>query len=178
MNKVKFFILFLLFSHNVYALNVSDADMKNILNTKFFKNYAVSVIYNQNNELNSRYKILISTIKIVDNPEKNIFFKIANPTIQQVGDPIWLITSDQIPVTENNCIDNDIDTCIEGDNTCYKYCLTDMEPIIYALDENSKVLKFQMGTISIGTIGGPAFMFAADINTKQIKYDSLGNYDE
>lgn len=160
----------------VMALSLIGFVSISMADTTFFDHNAVSIT-GDNSPYG--YKILINQLETRPNPNNNILYTSSrSSTIQKVGDPIWSFTTRQLPISDDNCLETYSGACTRGeDKYCYHYCLMG-NPDIVAFDEKANKLYLMHGTTAIGTGGGPAFLFVADINKKEIRLLHVEGYQE
>lgn len=140
-------------------------------NTKIFNDTAISVDDN-GGVINSRYSISINKVLTNTHSNKSILnLPPASTSTQEIGDAIWSFTTGQLPVTEKDCLKAETPMCDKNEESiyCYNHCLVSAYPDVVAFDEKASKVYFLVGTPAIGTGGGPAFLFVADINKKEIK---------
>ncbi len=147
-----------------------DTDKNNdkIIKTQFYKNIAISKA-----QYGSGHKISINNI--INKPTSNdkSFINSSLP-VREVGLPIWSITTEQLPVTKNDCLMEDAGECTKKklalyNGACYNPCIL-YGPEFLAFDENTNKIYFFTKTTMLGNAGGPVFFFVGDINKKEIKY--------
>ncbi len=116
------------------------------------------------------YRVIIDAISKKFNRHPQNFSEALRPLSITVEKNLWSFTSDQLPLTENDCFGYHLIVCekdIEG--YCYKNCLVKDRPTVIAYDKKNKKIYLNYGTYDIGTGGGPAILFVADINKREIK---------
>lgn len=155
-----------------YGIEVPYEDYKKnaIQEIKLYKDVMISNIRTKNENGAEMYKIIISKKKLVMQRPTS-FFVPAAPNI--VGEPIWEITP-ELPLTEDECLISYADPCDEGKNklyngSCFKPCIG-YGPEFLDYDEKKNKIYFSAESVSIGTGGGPHFLFVADVNKKKIQY--------
>ncbi len=145
-----------------------------VRHTDYFSDIAISAIEGRNSLGGKELKILISSKQKVT-PEE--LLKAASPrTYSQeyvLGKKIWTITAN-LPVTELQCIDEDVDSCDEEknkeySNACYQPCIT-YGPRFLTYDDLNKKIYFYAGSTMGGTGGNLYFIFAGDLKTQKIEY--------
>lgn len=138
-----------------------------LADTKFFEHNAVNIecIKNQ-----PGYNILINKLRSKSSIDKSFLDSLnTSPDMKDIDKQLWRINTATLPITDHDCYKANEDICDEESTSCYNHCLTGLQPEIIAFDEKANKLYFLIGTISIGTGGGPALLFMADINTKKLK---------
>jgi hypothetical protein len=184
---------FMIFSLSLFIFTDAQSDVKqikdNIVNTQYVKDIAIHIVNNYKAGTPVENKIIVQSVTFKSNPfqdkiENRVFAK-----IPELGQTLWTITGNQLPVTENNCLDADAPLCNEYKPhksgrprpVCYALCIL-MGPEFLAFDENLGRIYIGAGTGASGTGGGPWFIFVADIHTKKIKlfklvHGPLSSYD-
>lgn len=138
-----------------------------LADTKFFEHNAVSIesIKNQ-----PGYNILINKLRSIPRTNKSFLDSFnTSSDVKEIDKLVWRINTATLPITIHDCYKANEDICDEESTSCYNHCLTGLEPEIIAFDEKANKVYFLMGTISIGSGGGPALLFMADINKREIK---------
>jgi hypothetical protein len=151
-------IMFLFATFNSLAIskNLDDKNMPEVIgNTIYYKTVAISSIKGVNESGALEYKILLLQNK------------------PATGKIIWEISTN-LPLTETQCDVAYADPCDKGLNelykgSCFKPCIS-YGPEFLDFDEKNGKLYFTAASASIGTGGGPYFIFVADINKKEIKF--------
>lgn len=145
----------------VFTIN-SFAASQETASTRVYNDVAIQSTSNQ---------IIILKSQFEHNPVQNNLFK-----VPKIGNPIWTITASDLHVTEDTCLEIDALLCRDykeifnsSDAKCYDTCISQgLEFVAY--DEKAKILYLDAATNVSGTAGTPRFLFAADINKKQIRY--------
>ncbi len=178
---MKFLKLFLKTS-SIYLICLSLANAlennvkEKITHTIFAKNFAINTIesYRKNGALFRRV-IAIQPMEYKPNPSLEPTERIAFPTVPVFGKPIWTITPEQLPVTENMCLDllaaadcdEDLNRLYSGG--CYQNCIT-YGPELVAYDKKNNKLYLTVKSTDYGNRGGTNFTFVADINKKEVRF--------
>ena len=126
-------------------------------------------------------KIIIRKLIQPDNAamKKSLLTTLAPPK-PKLGEVIWTITPDTLPVTSDTCIKAGIDDCDYDPNNhsafsgCYHSCVL-FGPEYLTYDEKSKKLYFLADTTEVGQATGPFLGFVADIDKQDIKYLKVFN---
>ena len=139
-------------------------------NTKIFNNIAIKVKTTGSKKIAEKYQIIISIVSTTINNHPKNFSEILRPVVQTIDKTLWTITSDQLPLTKEDCMKLDLDFQNKDSAYGYKYCLLNTDPEIIAFDDKNKKLYLSYGTTEIGTGGGPSLLFAADVNQRKIKF--------
>ncbi len=136
--------------------------------TKIFKHNEVTIEESAGSK--HGYKISIYQLPKKSSTNENFLDSAYLSSITQDNNkPIWGFTTTQLPITDDDCYEAHEYPCDDEYTSCYNHCLTGLQPEVIEFDERSKKLYFLVGTISIGTGGGPALLFMADVNKKEIK---------
>lgn len=159
LKKIIVFITFIILQFNF------NAYCDDIINTKFFKNIAISNVQHQNGKFIEN-NLIIRSYNMKYNPDIK-----SQP---EYGTPIWTITPQQLPVTEDTCLLEDAPLCAEDKDNywrgeCVHSCIYGGANVL-AYDKNTNLLYLSADSTALGTGGGPFFLFVADINKKEIKF--------
>ncbi len=125
------------------------------------------------------YKVIIDAITTEFNDHPNTFSEAVRPLKITPDKTLWTITKDQLPLTLDDCYDFHLGSDCEKDTEyCYKNCLMRSSPEVIAYDAKNKKVYLNYPTPDIGTGGGPAILFVADINKREIKRLKLTNWGQ
>lgn len=167
----KLLSIYLISSSLVYANKEVLKDK--IKHTYFAKDFAINTIQSYRNGNLFRQVLAIHPIEYKPNTSLEPTERIAYPNIPIFKEPIWTITPEMLPVTEDMCIKQltDCDTPMNNlyNGGCYKSCIT-YGPQLIAYDQIHNKLYITIGLTDYGNAGGTNFTFEADINKKEIKY--------
>lgn len=138
----------------------------------FFKNIAINQVEQQIGK-QTEIDLVIRPYTMKHDPSKLDAIELI-PSIPEYGEPIWTITPQQLPMTEDICIMAGADLCKDHDGDymdglCIHSCISGGAEVL-AFDQRSGNLYLSAGSTAIGTGGGPYFLFAANINKKEIKF--------
>ncbi len=158
------------------SVNAAEEQIKEELKNNFLSNeFAINTIesYKKGGVLFRRV-IAIQPVEFKPNTSLESTQRIAFPKLPDFKKPIWVITPEQLPVTEDMCLEKESVTCDEGKNDlysggCYQPCLT-YGPQFLAYDEKNGKIYLTVEATGYGTGGGTNFTFLADVNTKEIKH--------
>lgn len=144
-----------------------------IKHTYLAKDFAINTIESYRKGNLFRRVLAIQPIEYKPNTSLEPTERIAFPNTPIFKEPIWIITPEKLPVTEDMCIEKlaDCDTPMNNlyNGGCYKPCLT-YGPQLIAYDKANNKLYITIGLTDYGNAGGTNFTFVADINKKEIKY--------
>lgn len=161
-----------IFQANTFALANDIFEEKHDI-THYFDNIAISRIdsYGPNN-IFAGYKLVLQPV-ILNKKNQTHFRHALSMPVRELGKPFWIITGNQLPVTEDTCISADLDDCESNPsdpfNTCYHSCATH-GPEFLTYDKKNGDLYIISGTADVGQGGGGMLVFVANIHSKTIKF--------
>jgi|GEM_PF-3856087 len=175
MKKITQFLFCIFISLVINTAYASDNDNENkdrVLASHYFGDIAIIDVDTNNYDSEpSKFaqKIIIRKIVPSTNENSNLALKILQrqPTL---GEVIWTITPQDLPVSDDACSDADSSTCEDTPSiTCYSRCVH-FGPEFLAYDSKRRKLYFLADTMEVGQHAGSFLGFVADIDKKEITY--------
>ncbi len=165
-------LLFFIYTTTAMGLE-AGVEIQGDSHTTIYKNTAVRITGGKY----TKPEVIIEAISTQSKKNPVDFSEVIKPFHKIVDKTLWTITTDQLPFTIQDCYDLGLIVCEEDTKFCYKNCLVRSEPQIVAYDEKNKKIYLSYGTYDIGTGGGPAMLFVADINKREIKFLKLIDWE-
>jgi len=176
-------ILFIfLIGVTIFTRAAAQSITEKIVSTHLYKMIAIHSVDDFKTGENKLFakKIIIQAVIFKPNPSKNRMIRNMHPMIPVYGHMDWIITGNDLPVSESDCREIDSLLCSEylsnnpNQSACYKPCII-LGPEFLAFDEKAGKLYLTAETAAGGNAGWPLLSFVADIQKKEIKPLKLVN---